>query len=48
MSYSPILVARVDNVGLHSMFTDQQKFNQLCIEVYIPCSLQKVGLAFWL
>lgn len=34
MSYSPILVARLDNVGLHSMFTDQQKFNQLCIEVY--------------
>ncbi|EOA26077.1 hypothetical protein CARUB_v10019496mg [Capsella rubella] len=32
MSYSPILVARLDNVGLHSMFTDQQKFNQLCIE----------------
>lgn len=47
MSYSPILVARVDNVGLHSMFTDQQKFNQLCIEVYFY-EVQKVGLAFWL
>jgi len=32
VSYSPILVARLENVGLHSMFTDQQKFNQLCIE----------------
>ncbi|XP_010515400.1 PREDICTED: uncharacterized protein LOC104791262 [Camelina sativa] len=32
VSYSPILVARLDNVGLHSTFTDQQKFNQLCIE----------------
>lgn len=34
LSYSPILVARLDNFGLQSMFTDQQKFNQLCIEVY--------------
>ncbi|CAN7110576.1 unnamed protein product [Brassica rapa subsp. narinosa] len=32
LSYSPILVARLDNFGLQSMFTDQQKFNQLCIE----------------
>ncbi|CAH8305702.1 unnamed protein product [Eruca vesicaria subsp. sativa] len=31
-SYSPILLARLDNFGLQSMFTDQQKFNQLCIE----------------
>ncbi|KFK40709.1 hypothetical protein AALP_AA2G031100 [Arabis alpina] len=32
LSYSPILVARLENFGLQSMFTDQQKFNQLCIE----------------
>lgn len=34
VSFSPILVARLENLGLQSMFTDQQKFNQLCIEVY--------------
>ncbi|KAL0876286.1 hypothetical protein Bca101_025991 [Brassica carinata] len=32
LSYSPILVARLDNFGLQSMFTDQQKFNQICVE----------------
>ncbi|ESQ46725.1 hypothetical protein EUTSA_v10027614mg [Eutrema salsugineum] len=32
LTYSPILVARLENFGLQSMFTDQQKFNQLCIE----------------
>ncbi|XP_010558503.1 PREDICTED: uncharacterized protein LOC104827123 [Tarenaya hassleriana] len=31
-SFAPILVVRLENICLQSLFTDQQKFNQICIE----------------
>jgi len=37
--YMPIIVMRLSNISLDSMLTDQQKFNQIRVQVSLPRSM---------